>query len=54
MNLTIKRITQLKAEHERLLSKVDELTKQATIAKPSYSSQPNNTVTNFDILKRLY
>lgn len=48
-----KEITQLKAEHERLLSKVDELTKQATIAKPTYSSQPNNTVTNFDILKRL-
>ncbi|MGX7394414.1 MULTISPECIES: cell division regulator GpsB [Carnobacterium] len=49
-----KELTQLKAENERLLSKVDELTKQATLSKPAYSSaQPNNTVTNFDILKRL-
>ncbi|MER2225585.1 MAG: cell division regulator GpsB [Carnobacterium sp.] len=48
-----KEITQLKAENDRLLSKIDELTKQASIGKPSYSSQPNSTVTNFDILKRL-
>ncbi len=48
-----KELTQLKAENERLLSKVDELTKQATVAKPAYSAQPNTTVTNFDILKRL-
>lgn len=48
-----KELTQLKAENERLLSKVDELTKQATVAKPEYSAQPNTTVTNFDILKRL-
>ncbi|MEG0474679.1 MAG: cell division regulator GpsB [Carnobacterium sp.] len=49
-----KELTQLKAENERLLSKVDELTKQASLSKPTYSpAQPNNTVTNFDILKRL-
>lgn len=48
-----KELTQLKAENERLLSKVDELTKQATVAKPVYSAQPNTAVTNFDILKRL-
>lgn len=48
-----KELTQLKAENERLLSKVDELTKQATLTKPSYSAQPSSTVTNFDILKRL-
>lgn len=48
-----KELTQAKAENERLLSKIDELTKQASIAKPNYSSQPNSTVTNFDILKRL-
>ncbi|MGX7419263.1 cell division regulator GpsB [Carnobacterium gallinarum] len=49
-----KEFTQLKAENERLLSKVDELTKQATVTKPAYSAQqPNTTVTNFDILKRL-
>ncbi|WP_034550028.1 cell division regulator GpsB [Carnobacterium funditum] len=48
-----KELTQLKAENERLLSKVDELTKQATLTKPTYSTQPSSTVTNFDILKRL-
>lgn len=47
-----KELTQLKAENDRLLSKVDELTKQVALTKPS-SSQPQNTVTNFDILKRL-
>lgn len=49
-----KELTQVKAENNRLLSKIDELAKQASIAKPNYSSsQPNSTVTNFDILKRL-
>lgn len=48
-----KELTQLKAENERLLSKVDELTKQATVTKPAYSAQPSTNVTNFDILKRL-
>ena len=48
-----KELTQFKAENERLLSKVDELTRQATLTKPDYSAQPSNTVTNFDILKRL-
>lgn len=48
-----KELTQLKAENERLLSKVDELTKQTTLNKPTYSAQPSSTVTNFDILKRL-
>ena len=32
---------------------MDYLTKHATVAKPAYSAQPNTTVTNFDILKRL-
>lgn len=48
-----KEISQLKADNERLHSKVDELTKQATLQKPGQSGQSNNTVTNFDILKRL-
>ncbi|SFH59958.1 cell division regulator GpsB [Pisciglobus halotolerans] len=48
-----KEISQLKAENERLHSKVDELTKQTTVQKPSQSGQSGNTVTNFDILKRL-
>lgn len=48
-----KEISQLKAENERLHSKVDELTKQISLQKPSQSGQSANTVTNFDILKRL-
>ncbi|WHZ31619.1 cell division regulator GpsB [Desemzia incerta] len=48
-----KEISQLKAENERLHSKVDELTKQVSLQKPSQSGQSANTVTNFDILKRL-
>ncbi|WP_035053056.1 cell division regulator GpsB [Carnobacterium pleistocenium] len=48
-----KELTQAKAENDRLLSKIDELTKQASISQPNYSSQPNSTATNFDILKRL-
>ena len=49
-----KDITYLQSENERLLNRVDELTKQATVGRRSQST--NNTgsgVTNFDILKRL-
>lgn len=48
-----KEISQLKAENDRLHSKVDELTKQTTLQKPSQSGRSGNTATNFDILKRL-
>lgn len=48
-----KEISQLKAENERLHNKVDELTKQLSVQKPSPSGQSSSTVTNFDILKRL-
>ena len=42
-----KEISFLQAENERLLTKVDELSRQATVSKSS------SGVTNFDILKRL-
>ncbi|MBG9980147.1 cell division regulator GpsB [Facklamia sp. DSM 111018] len=43
----------LKNENERLISKVDELTKQLALAKKNVPSSPGSGVTNFDILKRL-
>lgn len=43
----------LKNENERLISKVDELTKQLTLAKKNVPNTPGSGVTNFDILKRL-
>lgn len=50
-----KEISHLQNENERLLNKVDELSKQATVSKTtrSASSIPSAGVTNFDILKRL-
>ncbi|EKB56507.1 cell division regulator GpsB [Facklamia hominis] len=43
----------LKNENERLIAKVDELTKQLSLAKKNAPSNPGSGVTNFDILKRL-
>ncbi|EHR36583.1 cell division regulator GpsB [Facklamia languida] len=43
----------LKTENERLISKIDELTKQLTLAKKNAPATPGSGVTNFDILKRL-
>ena len=43
----------LKNENERLISKIDELTKQLTLAKKNTPQSPGSGVTNFDILKRL-
>lgn len=43
----------LKNENERLIAKVDELTKQLSLAKKNAPSNPSSGVTNFDILKRL-
>lgn len=49
-----KEISFLQAENERLLTKVDELSRQATISKANRSSNVSSSgVTNFDILKRL-
>ncbi len=49
-----KEISFLQAENERLLTKVDELSRQATVSKANRSSNLSSSgVTNFDILKRL-
>ena len=48
-----KEVTQLKIENERLIGKVDELTKQLALNKKSSPTTPGSGVTNFDILKRL-
>lgn len=48
-----KDVVYLKNENERLISKVDELTKQLALAKKNVPNTPGSGVTNFDILKRL-
>ena len=49
-----KEISFLQAENERLLTKVDELSRQATVSKVNRTSNVSSSgVTNFDILKRL-
>ena len=49
-----KEISFLQAENERLLTKVDELSRQAAVSKTNRSSNVSSSgVTNFDILKRL-
>ena len=49
-----KEISFLQAENERLLTKVDELSRQATVSKVNRSSNVSSSgVTNFDIFKRL-
>lgn len=48
-----KDVTYLKTENERLISKVDELTKQLALAKKNVPATQGSGVTNFDILKRL-
>ena len=55
LDMIIKDLSYLQSENERLMSRVDELTKQAVLAKPTQSnvSSVGSGVTNFDILKRL-
>ncbi len=50
-----KDLSYLQSENERLMSRVDELTKQAVLSKPTQSpaTTVGSGVTNFDILKRL-
>lgn len=48
-----KEINSLKAENDRLLSKLDEVSKQQMSSQPSTANQSAASVTNFDILKRL-
>lgn len=43
----------LQLENDRLVSKVDELTKQLSVSSEGQVSQPVSNVTNMDILKRL-
>lgn len=43
----------LQAENDRLVSKVDELTKQVAVGKSGQTSRPASNTTNMDILKRL-
>ncbi|MGO4937019.1 cell division regulator GpsB [Fundicoccus sp. Sow4_H7] len=48
-----KDVAYLKNENERLVSKVDDLTKQLALTKKNVPASPGSGVTNFDILKRL-
>lgn len=48
-----KEINNLKSENERLLSKLDDASKQQMSAHPNSSIQSGGPATNFDILKRL-
>ncbi|WP_178198120.1 cell division regulator GpsB [Ligilactobacillus sp. Marseille-Q7487] len=43
----------LQAENDRLVNKVDELTKQLAVNNSSQTSRQTSTMTNMDILKRL-
>lgn len=47
-------ISRLKSENERLLTKVDELTKRLNVNNSAQNAAPQtNAATNYDILKRL-
>ncbi|KRM87679.1 cell division regulator GpsB [Liquorilactobacillus vini] len=48
-----KETQRLQLENDRLVSKVDELTKQLSVSGDSQVSRPASNVTNMDILKRL-
>lgn len=48
-----KEVAHLKNENERLISKIDELSKQLALSKKNAPTTPGSGVTNFDILKRL-
>ncbi|WP_290034113.1 cell division regulator GpsB [Ligilactobacillus cholophilus] len=43
----------LQMENDRLVSKVDELTKQVAVGKSGQTARPTSNMTNMDILKRL-
>lgn len=48
-----KETQRLQMENDRLVSQVDELTKQLSVSKTGQDSRPVSNVTNMDILKRL-
>lgn len=49
----VKELRRLQNENDRLVSKVDELTKQVAVGKSGQAARPANAMTNMDILKRL-
>lgn len=49
----IQQVDHLTQENQRLIRRVDELSKQLTVAKQTGSLNKNNAVTNYDILKRI-
>lgn len=49
----MKEINNLKSENERLLSKLDEASKQQMTSQTSSAAQSTGNTSNFDILKRL-
>ncbi len=40
-------------ENDRLVSKVDELTKQVAVGSSGQTARPTTNMTNMDVLKRL-
>lgn len=49
----IQQVDHLTQENQRLIRRVDELSKQLTVAKQTGGLNKNNAVTNYDILKRI-
>ena len=49
----IQQVDHLTQENQRLIRRVDELSKQLTVAKQTGSLNKNSAVTNYDILKRI-
>ncbi|ASR40813.1 cell division regulator GpsB [Ligilactobacillus agilis] len=48
-----KETQRLQVENDRLVAKVDELTKQLAVGNSGKTAQPTSSTTNMDILKRL-
>ncbi|BDR58612.1 cell division regulator GpsB [Xylocopilactobacillus apicola] len=49
----IQEVEHLTRENQRLIRRVDELSKQLTVAKQTGNMNKNSAVTNYDILKRI-
>lgn len=49
----IQEVDHLTRENQRLIRRVDELSKQLTVAKQTGGINKNSAVTNYDILKRI-
>lgn len=49
----VKELRRLQTENDRLVSKVDELTKQVAVGKSGQTARPASSMNNMDILKRL-